>query len=78
MLENTHTPFDEMLAKKKAFYQRMRDDIDFRLKQVDKKLHTMNALSGEGRYVRYKLVIHDTITKQEYTIGETGEFKEID
>ena len=75
---NESSDWTTMLEKKKAYYKRMEDDFDFRMEQVDKKLHTMNALSGGdyNRYVRYKTTIHDTLENVEYEIGLKGEFKE--
>ena len=69
----------DYLEKKKQYYKRMENDIDFRLQQVDKKIMTMNALSGYDKYMRYQLTLieHD-ITGQlvnEYMIGIYGECK---
>ena len=66
-----------LLEKKKAYYKRMETDFEFRMNQVDKKIQTMNALSGYDKYMRYQLTLieHD-ITGQlvnEYMIGIYGQ-----
>ena len=80
---NESNDFDKMMAKRKAYYKRMEDDFEFRMEQVDKKLMTINALSGKdikgnNRYVRYKTTIieHDGLGAEiaTYEIGLRGEF----
>ncbi len=64
---------DEILAKKQAFYDKVKNNFDFRMKQVDLKLIVMNGFSGdEGRYKRYKSTVYDTCLNIEYTIGKLG------
>ena len=67
----------DYLEKKKAYYKRMETDFEFRLKQVDKKIMTMNALSGFDKYMRYQLTLieHDITGAlvQEYNIGIYGQ-----
>ena len=68
-----------IVEKKKAYYKRMETDFDFRMQQVDKKIMTMNALSGYNKYVRYKtdLYEHDITGAhiETYIIGIYGECK---
>lgn len=58
---NDNSNWTEMLEKKKAFYKRMEEDYEFRMAQVDKKLMTVNGLSGFDKYMRYKetVIEHD-------------------
>ena len=70
----------DLAAKRKAFYKRCETDFEFRMDQVDKKLMTMNALTGFDKYVRYKnqVIAHDINGQQEevYEIGIYGELKQ--
>ena len=70
---NDNSNWSEMLAKKKEFYQRMKEDLEFRLTQVDKKIRTLNALSGYAKYNRYQEEVYDD-KGTTYLIGKTGEF----
>ena len=73
---NESGDWDKMMAKRKSFYERMENDWGFRMEQVDKKLMTVNALSGSNnRYIRYKSTVIDTLTNDEYEIGIRGELK---
>ena len=67
------------VEKKRAFYKRLETDFEFRMNQVDKKLMTMNALTGYDKYMRYKnqVIAHDINGEQEevYEIGIYGELK---
>ena len=69
-----------LAAKRKEFYKRCETDFEFRMNQVDKKLMTMNALTGYDKYVRYKnqVIAHDINGEQEnvYEIGIYGELKQ--
>ena len=71
MYFNEGDNFTQMLEKKKAFYQRMKDDLEFRLKQVDKKIMTMNALSSTY-YTRYQMEVYDN-QGNTYKIGNVGQ-----
>lgn len=74
---NENMSWDELKAKKKAFYKRMETDFDFRMEQIDKKLLFLNSTYGATpRYVRYKTTVHDTVTNKEYEIGIYGQLKE--
>ena len=66
------TPFTDMIEKKKAFYEKCRNDVDFRLQQVDKKIMTMNALSATY-YTRYQMEVYDD-KGNTYQIGDVGQF----
>ena len=70
----------DLAAKRKEFYKRCETDFEFRMNQVDKKLMTMNALTGYDKYVRYKnqVIAHDINGEQEnvYEIGIYGELKQ--
>ena len=63
----------ELVLKKREFYKRMEEDLEFRLNQVDKKIRTLNALSGYDKYHRYQEEVYDDQAKT-YIIGKTGEF----
>ena len=71
----SETPFTDMIEKRKAFYQRMKDDLEFRLKQVDKKIMTMNALSSTY-YTRYQMEVYDD-QGNTYKIGNIGQLTPI-
>ena len=79
MMFNESMKWSEMLAKKKAFYNRMETDHEFRMQQVDKKLLTVNALSGFDKYMRYKgTVIEHNINGEHvdtFLIGLHGQIK---
>ena len=51
----------DLNKKRKEFYKRCETDFEFRMNQVDKKLMTMNALTGYDKYMRYKnqVIAHD-------------------
>ena len=70
----------DLNKKRKEFYKRCETDFEFRMNQVDKKLMTMNALTGYDKYVRYKnqVIAHDINGEQEnvYEIGIYGELKQ--
>ena len=61
----------DLVLKKRDFYNRMRNDIEFRLQQVDKKIMTMNALSATY-YTRYQMEVYDD-QGNTYDIGEVGQ-----
>ena len=61
----------DLVLKKRDFYNRMRNDIEFRLHQVDKKIMTMNALSATY-YTRYQMEVYDD-QGNTYDIGEVGQ-----
>ena len=67
------------VEKKRAFYKRLETDYEFRMNQVDKKLRTVNALSGFDKYMRYKNTVIEHDINGEYVdtleIGIYGEIK---
>ena len=73
---NENMEWNELLRKKKEFYKKMETDFDFRMKQVDNKLLTLNSFESKDRYFRYKTTVHDTMLNKEYEIGMYGELKE--
>ena len=76
MLFNESSDWDTLKRKKKEFYERMKNDLEFRLEQVDKKLFTLNSFETKTRYFRYKTTVIDTMLNKEYEIGLLGELKE--
>lgn len=67
-------PCDSVL-KKREFYKRVENDIEFRLQQVDKKIMTMNAL-GSRYYTRYQMEVYDDLGNT-YEIGKLGQLTQI-
>ena len=61
----------DLVLKKRDFYNRMKNDLEFRLQQVDKKIMTMNALSATY-YTRYQMEVYDD-QGNTYDIGEVGQ-----
>lgn len=73
---NESSNWDKIKQKKKEFYDKMANNFDFRMKQVDMKLMVMNGGSKRPRYVRYKTTVHDTMLNVEYEIGPLGQLRE--
>ena len=66
------------VEKKKAYYKRMETDFEFRMQQVDKKLKTVNALSGFDKFMRYQSrVIEHDITGAQVNVYEIGLYGDI-
>ena len=62
----------DLVLKKREYYNRMKNDVDFRLQQADKKIMTMNAL-GSTYYTRYQMEVYDD-KGNTYQIGDVGQF----
>ena len=69
----------ELIKNKRAYYERMETDFEFRMNEIDKKLKTVNALTGFNKYMRYKATVieHDVLGGyvDTFEIGLHGEVK---